>query len=100
MKAIKKLRCITITSYQDQHTEILTLSRVETYRIKSKSKRNKWLKWIGVFFFFWLAGAVSYYSAKYLPKESGTALYFTGIFIRGTLIGLFGLMVYSALQKK
>lgn len=52
MKAIKKLRCITITSYQDQHTEILTLSRVETYRIKSKSKRNKWLKWIGVFFSF------------------------------------------------
>lgn len=91
-----------ITTHQDHNKDTLprSLSRVETYRTKSKAKRNKWLRWIGVFLFFWFAVAVSYYSAKYLTKESGTVLYFTGIFIRGTLTTLFGLMVYLTLQKK
>ncbi|MEK4564381.1 hypothetical protein MKX54_06895 [Alkalihalobacillus sp. FSL R5-0424] len=86
-----------INCIQDQH---IHLSRIETYRLKSKTKRNKWLKWIGFFLFFCFAVAIEYYTKEFLPKENGTVIYSIGVIIRVTTHITLGSLFYLHVIKK
>lgn len=89
---------MNINSIRDQH--IHPLSRIETYRLKNRATRNKWLKWIGLFLFLCFAVAIEYYTKELLPKEKGTLIYSMGVIIRVTTHITLGSLFYLHVIKK
>ena len=75
-------------------------SRVKTAQLKQHKKRNKALNFIRFFLLFCVAVAVSYYSSKFFPRESGTGIYLIGVFISSIVTMGFWFLVFSSFQKK